>query len=160
MPQILRWDKLKKKHSLRLCFSCDERYLPGQKYKQSLTVHHGKGGGRRIREWRYGRRDPDIKNHTPRSNRLGCTNNDYKSEARAYSYLSIAGLHTNLSVKKRLKDLNWRRHQWSHLKFELWMDLHFNIGASMKKYRSKLETQFKVTLYALPLVSLDLVMGV
>ncbi|KAG7588776.1 Reverse transcriptase domain [Arabidopsis suecica] len=33
-PKKLSWEELKKKRSLGLCFSCDERYTPGHKCKQ------------------------------------------------------------------------------------------------------------------------------
>lgn len=44
-PKKLNWDEIKAKRSLGLCFSCDERYMPGHKCKQAqLLLMEGENG--------------------------------------------------------------------------------------------------------------------
>lgn len=51
-PKKLSWEELKRKRSLGLCFSCDERYTPGHKCKKSqLLLMEGEDEGEEEEEF-------------------------------------------------------------------------------------------------------------
>ncbi|ESQ30824.1 hypothetical protein EUTSA_v10012141mg [Eutrema salsugineum] len=163
-PKKLSWEELKKKRSLGLCFSCDERYTPGHKCKQpQLFIMEGEQDD-----------DMDIEDDDEI---------DPKPEITVYA---LAGWDTantiRIQAQIRKQELialvdSGSTHNFISEKAARRLNLSvtpispFSVRVADGKpliCRHRFEAvsiqmggaTFTVTLYALPLVGLDLVMGI
>ncbi|CAL9217878.1 unnamed protein product [Arabidopsis halleri] len=164
-PRRLSWDELKKKISLGLCFSCDEKFIPGHKCKQpQLFIMEGE--------------NDEEEEETSREN-----DEDDNPEISVYALtgwnapqiirlLTRIGKHELTALVDSGSTHNFVSERTTReLKLRVTPVKSFSVKVADGKplqCRGKLEgvtvkiggANFKMTLYALPLVGLDMVLGV
>lgn len=164
-PKRLSWEELKKKRSLGLCFSCDERYTPGHRCKQpQVFVMEGEDNETEEEgeELAGGDQPPEITLHAlsgwdaPTTIRLHAKVHNQRLLALVDSGSTHNFISERAAQKLRLKVTTTRP-----------FTVKVANGAPLQS-RGKLmavslrleKAEFTVTLHILPLVGLDLLLGV
>lgn len=163
-PKKLSWEELKKKRSLGLCFSCDERYTPGHKCKQpQLFIMEGEQDVEvETEEEKEGEQKPEITMYALAGWDTVNTIRVHASirKKKLIALIDSVSIHNFISAKAA---------QTLNLSATPTSLFHVRVAnGTPLVYRSRFDSVpimmggevFPVTLYTVPLVGLDLVMGV
>lgn len=166
VPKRLSWEELKKKRSLGLCFSCDERYTPGHRCKQPqlfiMEVGDEDDTETEKEELADDAHSPEITLHAltgwdaPTTIRLHAT---IKSQ-NLLALVDSSSTH-NFINERVAQNLGLVETETTPFQVLVANGSPLQCRRMYENVSLKLgETRFELTLYALPLVGLDLVMGV
>lgn len=164
-PKKLSWEELKKKRSLGLCFSCDERFTPGHKCKQpQLFIMEGEHDSDDSNEEERDEIDPspEITLHAltgwdaPTTMRLRAD----IGNRHLLALVDSGSTHNFISTKAAQK-LRLQKTETPSFLVKVANGEPMRCRASYGAVEMQIGTAtFTMTLYALPLVGLDLVLGV
>lgn len=164
-PRKLTWEELKRKRSLGLCFSCDERYSPGHKCKQPQLF---------IMEGADDDDDDDSENDeeeepTPEITLHALTGWDSPTTIRLHASIKQQSLLALVDSGSTHNFISEKVAQGLRLTETPTKPFTVRVADGnplqcRRKYTGITirvgDTNFSVTLYALPLAGLDLVLGV
>lgn len=162
-PKRLSWDELKKKRSLGLCFSCDEKYSPGHRCKQpQLFIMEGAEDDKSEPEEVEEEGDThEITLHAltgwnaPKTIRLHA-----KIKNQHLLALVDSGSTHNFISDKMVQGIKLQAAVTKPFEVRVANGSPLRCHRKYEKVVIQLgDAKFEVTLYALPLVGLDLVMG-
>lgn len=164
-PKRLSWEELKKKRSLGLCFSCDERYTPGHRCKQpQLFIMEGEHDTE-SEEDEAARGDESI----PEITLHALSGWDSPTTIRLHTRVHNQRLLALVDSGSTHNFVSERAAQRLKLKVTATTPVTVRVanGAPLQS-RDKLteiplridEADFSITLHILPLVGLNLVLGV
>lgn len=163
-PKKLSWEELKKKRSLGLCFSCDEKYTPGHRCKQpQLLIMEGEPAEEGEQE-EEGEEEPN-----PEITMYALTGWDSPNTLRVHASihkqqliaLIDSGSTHNFISEKAARGMNLTATATQPFNVRVANGEPLRCSRKFDAAPVVLGGEiFRVTLYALPLVGLDLVMGV
>ena len=160
----LNWEEIRKKRSLGLCFSCDERYTPGHKCRQpQLLLMEGESG------WESSEMEEPLVEQEPEISLYALAG---WSESRTMRIYAQIGPHQLVALIDSGSTHNFISEKMATmLQLPVVPTRPFPVcvaNGTPMQCRWKYETvcvslggvSFSLTLFALPLTSLDLVLGV